>query len=30
MALNGDRKTNIFGKLVRFGKLVMGVVHVGE
>ena len=30
MAMNGDRKTNIFGKLVRFGKLVMGEVHVGE
>ena len=24
MAMNGDRKTNIFGKLVRFGKLVSG------
>ena len=22
MAMNGDRKTNILGKLVRFGKLV--------
>jgi hypothetical protein len=22
MAMNGDRKTNIWGKLVRFGKLV--------
>ena len=24
MAMNGDRKTNIFGKLVRFGKLGRG------